>query len=832
MRFKPAKSRSMVLRKGKVVDKFRFNIADTAIPSISEKPVKSLGKVFDCSLRDTSIQSTCTELDGWLKSLDRSGLPGKFKAWVYQHGILPRILWPLLVYAVPISTVETLERRICQYLNSPPSLPPPQEAGLNLNPAVAPWPHVEGVEVDLNALRLHKVGGTRTYDPLPSLLFFPSAPRDKGWGLELTTSSPRAPRDRGRWVGTRTHNLLPSGSTGPRTVGGDSNSRPPPLWLHGTEDGGWGLELATSSPLASRDRGRWVGTRTHDLHPSGSTGQRTVGGDSNSQPPLWLHGTEDGGWGLELTTSSPLAPRDRGRWVGTRTHNLLSSPLAPRDRGQWVGTRTHNLPSGSTGQRVVPACLTTHKTGWKPATPHKQEGSQPHHTLNRREASLATTKTGVYLFNLFCAGAGGGGVENPDRNRPIFDQNPPNEDGNHRPIFDRNPPNEDGNHRPIQDGNHRPIQDGNHRPIQDGNHRPIQDGNHRPIQDGNHRPIQDGNHRPIQDGNHHPIQDGNHHPIQDRNRPILDGNRPILDGNRPIQKEEELEEEQAHYVTFKPHTNLYSAPVLLSPGGRALGNFEPRGAEPPGVAGGPGEGGVAFMLGPDYKEAVQASIKEFGFNMVASDMISLDRTVNDLRHEECKYWDYDERLLTSSVVIVFHNEGWSTLLRTVHSVVKRTPRRYLAEVILIDDFSNKGTSTHYEYYSTMMSEPEEGGAYPGPEHRGPQGRPGPAPISKDRTVCTVPLIDYIDGHSYTVEGQQGGDAEGLARGAWDWSLLWKRVPLGPREKSRRTSATQPYRLGGEEETRLPELELKPVGIVRRIRIRTLLGARKPMNPGS
>ncbi|KAJ3600949.1 hypothetical protein NHX12_031922 [Muraenolepis orangiensis] len=103
----------MVLRKGKVVDKFRFNIADTAIPSISEKPVKSLGKVFDCSLRDTTcIQSTCTELDGWLKSVDKSGLPGKFKAWVYQHGILPRILWPILVYAVPISTVETLERRI------------------------------------------------------------------------------------------------------------------------------------------------------------------------------------------------------------------------------------------------------------------------------------------------------------------------------------------------------------------------------------------------------------------------------------------------------------------------------------------------------------------------------------------------------------------------------------------------------------------------------------------------------------------------------------------------------------------------------------------------
>lgn len=42
------------------------------------------------------------------------------------------------------------------------------------------------------------------------------------------------------------------------------------------------------------------------------------------------------------------------------------------------------------------------------------------------------------------------------------------------------------------------------------------------------------------------------------------------------------------------------------------------------------------------------------------------------------------------MIIVFHNEGWSTLMRTVHSVIKRTPRRYLAEIVMIDDFSNKG----------------------------------------------------------------------------------------------------------------------------------------------
>ena len=113
MGFKPAKSRSLVLKKGKVTDRFQFNIEGALIPSVSEKPVKSLGKVFDSSLKDTSaVQSTCQELDSWLRAVDRSGLPGKFKAWIYQH----RILWPLLVYEVPISTVETLERKVSSCL--------------------------------------------------------------------------------------------------------------------------------------------------------------------------------------------------------------------------------------------------------------------------------------------------------------------------------------------------------------------------------------------------------------------------------------------------------------------------------------------------------------------------------------------------------------------------------------------------------------------------------------------------------------------------------------------------------------------------------------------
>lgn len=92
MSFKPAKSRSLVLKKGKVINKYGFLISDTPIPTISEKPVKSLGKTFDNSLRDAiSIKNTCEELERWLRDVDKTGLPRKFKAWLYQYGILPRI---------------------------------------------------------------------------------------------------------------------------------------------------------------------------------------------------------------------------------------------------------------------------------------------------------------------------------------------------------------------------------------------------------------------------------------------------------------------------------------------------------------------------------------------------------------------------------------------------------------------------------------------------------------------------------------------------------------------------------------------------------------------
>lgn len=51
---------------------------------------------------------------------------------------------------------------------------------------------------------------------------------------------------------------------------------------------------------------------------------------------------------------------------------------------------------------------------------------------------------------------------------------------------------------------------------------------------------------------------------------------------------------------------------------------------------------------------------------------------------------YDEDLPSASVVIIFNNEAWSSLIRTIHSVLNGSPARHLKQIVLVDDASDRG----------------------------------------------------------------------------------------------------------------------------------------------
>ncbi|XP_010772388.1 polypeptide N-acetylgalactosaminyltransferase 10, partial [Notothenia coriiceps] len=102
---------------------------------------------------------------------------------------------------------------------------------------------------------------------------------------------------------------------------------------------------------------------------------------------------------------------------------------------------------------------------------------------------------------------------------------------------------------------------------------------------------------------------------------------------------------------------------------------------------GNGEQGKPFPL--TETDRVDQAYRENGFNIYISDRISLNRSVPDIRHPNCKPKLYAEKLPNTSIIIPFHNEGWSSLLRTVHSVLNRSPPQLIAEIILVDDFSDK-----------------------------------------------------------------------------------------------------------------------------------------------
>ncbi|XP_071078920.1 polypeptide N-acetylgalactosaminyltransferase 14-like [Haliotis cracherodii] len=88
-------------------------------------------------------------------------------------------------------------------------------------------------------------------------------------------------------------------------------------------------------------------------------------------------------------------------------------------------------------------------------------------------------------------------------------------------------------------------------------------------------------------------------------------------------------------------------------------------------------------------EDLKMPLHKHAFNIVTSNSIPPDRNLPDVRYTQCKMIDYSfKKLPKTSIIITFHNEARSTLLRTVISVLIRTPLYLIEDIILVDDFSD------------------------------------------------------------------------------------------------------------------------------------------------
>ncbi|XP_061698633.1 polypeptide N-acetylgalactosaminyltransferase 3 [Syngnathoides biaculeatus] len=129
------------------------------------------------------------------------------------------------------------------------------------------------------------------------------------------------------------------------------------------------------------------------------------------------------------------------------------------------------------------------------------------------------------------------------------------------------------------------------------------------------------------------------------------------------------------------------------PGRYTAAELKPALERPPQNPLAPGAAGKPFHT--DSLSRAEQKEKETGeqkhcFNLYASDRISLSRDLGaDTRPPACIEQTFKRcpPLPTTSVIIVFHNEAWSTLLRTVYSVLHTSPAILLKEIILVDDAS-------------------------------------------------------------------------------------------------------------------------------------------------
>ncbi|XP_027416113.1 polypeptide N-acetylgalactosaminyltransferase 5 isoform X2 [Bos indicus x Bos taurus] len=103
----------------------------------------------------------------------------------------------------------------------------------------------------------------------------------------------------------------------------------------------------------------------------------------------------------------------------------------------------------------------------------------------------------------------------------------------------------------------------------------------------------------------------------------------------------------------------------------------------------PGQFGRPVVVPHGKEKEVERRWKEGNFNVYLSDLIPVDRAIEDTRPAGCAEQLVHNNLPTTSIIMCFVDEVWSTLLRSVHSVLNRSPPHLIKEILLVDDFSTK-----------------------------------------------------------------------------------------------------------------------------------------------
>ncbi|XP_029952580.1 probable polypeptide N-acetylgalactosaminyltransferase 8 [Salarias fasciatus] len=93
-------------------------------------------------------------------------------------------------------------------------------------------------------------------------------------------------------------------------------------------------------------------------------------------------------------------------------------------------------------------------------------------------------------------------------------------------------------------------------------------------------------------------------------------------------------------------------------------------------------------LSEDDQMEAETLFKNYGYNVFLSDRLPLDRALPDTRDKRCLDKSYPKDLPSLAVVLIYLDEALSVLKRALRSIVDRTPRNVLKEIVMVDDNSS------------------------------------------------------------------------------------------------------------------------------------------------